>query len=86
MSEQELENCLPCSRQYYVNIPYFPVKQLLVDNQPVWKNPEVFTRDSKNPPYCGKGDITLEFRANLDRVEELVLAIHQRKLGLKFPE
>lgn len=87
MSQSELQACLPNGTPY-VNIPYQAVRQVEVDNQPVWRNRDSF--DLKlmgiNPydqVYWGKGNVAVEFRNDAQGVDELVAKILERDIGLR---
>jgi len=87
MSVIEIYACLPKNGEYY-NIDYRAVRQLEVNGTPVWKNRDCFDLralgiDPTSQIYWGRGDVCLEFRDDLDGVDNLIEQALKVNMGLE---
>ncbi len=87
MSQAELRECLPL-KHLCVNIPYEAIRQVVVDNQPVWRNKDSFDLTSMginpyNQIYWGKGSVAVEFRDDVEGIDKLVNLVLGRNIGLQ---
>lgn len=90
MSGAELEACLT-PKTLYVNISYAAVKQVDVDGNTVWRNRDSFDLKSMgihpfDQSYRGRGNVIVEFRTDIDGVDDLVNKILERKIWLHKTE
>lgn len=86
MSERELFECF--GKAPFVNLPYSTVKQVMVNDFPVWRNRDHFDLrslgiDPNNQTYWGRGNVSVELNdKGLDcRVDQFMDKIIKRFPG-----
>jgi hypothetical protein len=89
MSFEEIRACVPLEdKKQHIKIPYDVVRQVRVNEKPVWRNWDIFDLktmgiDPNSQVYWGRGNVLIEVIDNSSNLEEKLDIILQRNLGLK---
>ena len=78
-----------------VNLPYLSVREIRLDDSSIWRNVNSFSPEEMkieglviNPldRYFGEGNVSIDFRNDVEGVDDLVAEILARDIGLRKVE